>query len=552
MKLLMALLVVGFLSTDESAHSQDKKYWIFFRDKEIDKPSELNLSKRTLQRRLKATSPVSDDYDIPVSRSYIEKIRAMNVSVHHQSRWLNAVSVNMNDEQRSAVMQLPFVKAVRTVARALKNKTAKISRAVNRGSSVAVPDYGFSLVQNKMINTVAAHQMGYSGVGVVIGMMDTGFNLDHKALRYIHVSGQYDFVDQDTIVSEGIPGDKQRHSHGTQVLSAIAAYDNGNSIGTAFGASYLLARTENDDGIGQKAEEDQWIAGLEWLEQQGADIVSSSISFFDDFQNASDNYHLSDLDGSTALTTIATAIAFDKGVLVLNSAGNMGDRGPKYLGTPSDGKKMIAVGAVYSDSTVTDFSSRGPTADGRKKPDLAALGSSVAVVDAGDTSAYSFEAGTSLSAPLVAGLAALVLEAHPAWSARQLYNAIRKTSSRGSHPDNLIGYGIPDAVKAINYLSYNHSNIQIQDISNFPNPGSETISIQFRSLLTAAFSIQIYNALGQLVATLAKNEPAVINQTIRKVWSGRNDQGMKVSSGVYFYQITMAGESITQKILLVK
>jgi subtilisin family serine protease len=165
---------------------------------------------------------------------------------------------------------------------------------------------------------------------------------------------------------------------------------------------------------------------------------------------------------------------------------------------------------------------------------------------------YDDASGTSLSAPLVAGLAALVLEAHPKWNVRQLYDAIRNTSSQASHPDNLTGYGIPNAIRAINYVSYRNSNIQIQDLVNFPNPGNGNIQISFKSLLTSSFSIQIYDALGRYVFSVAANEPVTANQIVVKSWNEKNTRGMQVSSGVYFYRVTMAGESITEKILLVK
>lgn len=534
------------------------KYWIIFTDKpaanlSLEKTILQNLPVRTIDRRKKNNTleKTIDHYDIPVNTHYTDYIKSLHIEIIAVSKWLNAVSVHLNAEQKTIVEKLAFVKLVKPVSRAQTNVLIKQKNKLTTDGKIPfILDYGSSYSQNAMINTPAVHQLGFSGSGVLIGMIDTGFNLDHIALRNVHVVDDSDFVERDKDVSENIAG-KGGSSHGTYVLSTIAAYDPGKLIGTAFGASYLLARTENDDGIGQKAEEDHWIAALEWLEEKGADIVSSSISFFDEFQNSSYNYSLSDLDGNTAMTTLATNIAFNKGVLVFNSAGNMGTRGAGYLGTPSDGKKMIAVGAIYGDSTVTTFSSRGPTTDERKKPDVAALGYSVTVV-APDTNGYYFLDGTSLSTPLTAGLAALALEANPRWSSKQLYDAIRKTANSSSNPNNEIGFGIPNALKALNYDPSGSSNPLVKNILTYPNPASGTIYISFQSLVTSTFTIKIYNSIGQFVISIAEHEPVSSNQIITKNWNGKNFNGNEVSSGVYFYRISLGGKSTAEKILIVK
>lgn len=551
---LLLLLSITSLSAQEL---KSKKYWIFFRDKtltdlSLQKTIQKALPERTIERRLKNRSleNLVDTYDIPVTGEYIHSVKSLGIQIITVSRWFNAVSAYLSPAQKVALENLPAVAAVREVAHAQQNTLFKHDQSADDFRTVTNPDYGSSYAQNAIINTPAAHQRGYSGNGVLIGMIDTGFNLDHAAIRNVHVVDDSDFVQNDKDVSENTDG-KSNSSHGTYVLSAIAGNDPGRLIGTAYGASYLLARTENDDGIGQKAEEDHWVSALEWLEEKGADIISSSISFFDDFQSNSDNYTLADLDGRTALTTIATNIAFDKGVLVFNSAGNMGARGSGYLGTPSDGKKMIAVGAVYGDSSVTTFSSKGPTSDGRKKPDVAALGYNVKVV-ANDTSHYDNLSGTSLSTPLVAGLAALALEANPKWSAKQLYDAIKKTASAVSKPNNNIGYGIPDALKALNYDPSGSMNPFVKNVIGYPNPSSGPITISFRPLATASFSIKIYNSIGQYVATVAHDESAQQNVDISRSWNGKNERGHEVSSGVYFFRISLGGKSTSDRILIVK
>ncbi len=553
----LRFLILLSLFPASSVFSQElktEKYWIFFRDKDpaLLKASEKAFPERTLQRRAKllGSTQLIDDHDIPVTPRYVEALKSRGLLIISHSRWLNAVSARLSPDEKSSVERLPFVQSVRRVAHGQTGQWTKSAGTFANESAPYSPDYGSSYSQNAMINTPAVHQLGYSGQGVLIGMIDTGFNLDHTALRAVHVVDDSDFVQNDKDVSENTEG-KSTSSHGTYVLSAVAGYAPGRLIGTAFGASFLLARTENDDGIGQQAEEDHWISALEWLEAEGADIVSSSISFFDEFQNSSDNYGLSDLDGQTALTTRATNIAFDKGVLVFNSAGNMGQRGAGYLGTPSDGKKMIAVGAVYGDSTVAVFSSRGPTKDGRKKPDIAALGYNVKVV-ANDTSHYDILSGTSLSTPLCAGLAALALEANPGWNVRQLFDAVRKTSDHAGKPSSTIGYGIPNALKAVQFDPSGSSHPFLKNITAYPNPSQGAVTISFQALQTSTFSIRIYNILGQHVATVADGESVAENEIVDRVWNGLNINGHEAGSGVYFFRISLGGKAASGKLVVVK
>ncbi len=522
-------------------YSQEtQKYWIFLTDKP-ESSTRLVLDERRLEKRFRNSKNITDDKDYPVSPTYIKKLEAEKLSILTSSRWLNAVSAELTAEQKSKIEKLSFVKFIQPV------KIGKADILTHSPAEQAIDlGYGSSRKQNAMINAIAAHQAGFTGKGVRIGMIDTGFNLDHKAFTNIHVVGDSDFVQLDGDVSERSQNPKNQYSHGTIVLSCIAAKDDGSMIGTAYGADYLLARVWKDDGLALGSE-DNYVAALEWFEEQSVDIVSSSVSFGEDF-----DYVYRELDGKTAITTLATNIAFDKGMLVFNSAGNDGPDG--HIGTPSDGKKMIAVGYTNSDSGVANSSSRGPTYDGRKKPDLAALGHNIFTVNSNDTSGngYQFNSGTSVSTPLVAGIAALALEAHPTWSAQKLYSTILKTSSRANNPDNKIGYGIPDALKLVYYVNQKSIELPFRDIKNFPNPANPSASIQFKAIENGSFSIHIYNSIGQLVRTLTENESAVTNQIITKLWGGDNDQGSRVSSGTYFYRISMSGEHITRRLLLVK
>lgn len=538
-RLLLAVLLAGIPYPVLAQDSPSSLYWIFLRDKpdasaSLLKASTLAIPDRTIKRRAKnlPDSRLVDNYDLPVSSTYLHALDALGVARRHTSRWLNAVSVRMTRSQAAIAKALPWVRKVRPLS-----ATSRV-----QWFSASDFDYGYAQKQNSRINLIAAHQRGFTGRGVVVGMIDTGFRLQHTCLQSLNVVGAWDFIDEDADVTEDTP------SHGTQVLSVIAGQDDGWFVGASPHASFLLARTF--DYSSSKAEEDAWIAGLEWLEWHGAQIVCSTITFLDDFygQDSIYNYYPEDLDGRTAATTLATDIAFDKGLLVINAAGNFGERGPGYLGTPSDGRKMIAVGALTGDSLRAFFSSRGPTADGRFKPDVAAPGYRISTASGINPTDYETAvSGTSVAAPLVAGLAALALQAHPDWSTKQLYDAIRQTASQSDHPDNDIGYGVPDAVKVID-RNYPSPDIQIDSLSWGPNPFGSSIQINFRTKVTGHCSVRIYNVLGQPVTTLLDNVTIPVNEYISLGWNGQS-HGRRASDGVYFCRIVHEGHSKTFKLV---
>jgi len=286
--------------------------------------------------------------------------------------------------------------------------------------------------------------LGLDGCGVLVGMLDTGFNYKtHEAFQHLKVLGEYDVINQDSVTSneEGDPVSQQ--SHGTITLSALAGFKEGQLIGPAYGASFLLAKTEVTP-TETVVEEDNWVAGLEWMEQQGVDVVSSSLGY-------NDWYDYSDMNGETAITTLAADIAAKKGVVVANSNGNEGNGSWLHMIAPADGYDVISVGAVYSDGSLVGFSSRGPTYDGRIKPDVVAMGSGVSCVTVGSIDHYRTASGTSLACPLVAGVAALVLQAHPYLTPYQVRDALRETANNAQTPDNEFGWGLVNAYEAIYY-----------------------------------------------------------------------------------------------------
>lgn len=464
--------------------SQDKpkaKYWVFFKDKQVTSLSKSNelleiaksrISTRALKRRrkVKKGSNLIDHHDLPVSRDYLSRLEAFGYKAVVVSNWLNGASYLLTAEEVTEIKKLIFVKEVRPVAKAARMPippTLKPAGPMKRHKQSSNNfSYGASISQNELINVPKVHDLGITGKGVWVGMLDTGFKYrDHEAFENLEVIAERDFINNDG-VTEDEPGQDPpgQHVHGTLTLSTISGFKEGELIGPAFDASFLLAKTE-DITEEVPAEEDNWVAGIEWLESQGVDVVSSSIGYID-------FYVPSDMDGNTAVITKAADLAVGRGVVVVNSAGNEGNAGWRIIIAPADGDSVIAVGAVTSTGDTTFFSSAGPTADGRIKPDVLAMGAGVytAVPSSNKSSSrYDRFSGTSLSCPSVAGVAALVLSAHPWLTPIEVRDALRMTADRAANPDDdfyKFGWGLVNAYDAVLFHGMAFSNSPEMIVNN--------------------------------------------------------------------------------------
>jgi serine protease AprX len=441
------------------------KAWIYFKDKGSDDQAILerltvdtrgSLSARAMQRRAKtrgAAGPV-DFEDLPLFAPYIDAVRPLLSNLRTESRWLNAVSVRAAPDALVRIAALDCVRSV-DVVRGFKRSTPSPAPETGPASPAAVPPpaflpplksiYGPSYRQIEQIRARALHEMGLTGRGVLVCMMDVGFRKSHEAFRSANVIDQHDFVMKDNDVQRdwSNPLDYS-DAHGTATWSLLGGYAPGKIIGPAFGADFILARTE-DDRSETPIEEDYWAAGIEWAEAHGADVVSSSLGYLDWYQ-------FKDMDGRTAVTTKAANRATALGVVVVNAAGNERRSVWGHIIAPSDGYDVIAVGAVDANGNMSSFSSPGPTADGRIKPEVCAMG--VRTIVAASTAAvgdanYQWGSGTSYATPLVAGVAALLLEAHPTWTVAQVREALMSTAGNAASPNNDYGWGIINAAAAV-------------------------------------------------------------------------------------------------------
>jgi len=440
--------------------------WVFFRDHgALDAAGPARdhaladaarrITPRALARRAKAarerlalagtaSPPVPlDERDLPPDPAYVAAVAARGGAIRTRSSWLNAVSVAAPAESLARIQALPFVAEVRAVARESYDEAPEAAPGPAFSDGGGDFNAGPSFLQIDMLHIPEVHAMGDHGEGVLICVLDSGFELDHEAFRQLDVRGEHDFVNGDDDPSYDPRTDVPTQSvHGTAVLSTIAGYVPGKLIGPAYRASYLLGMTER---IGSElpVEEDYWCAGIEWAEAQGADIVTSSLSYHN-------WYHWRDLDGRTAVATRAANLALTRGVLVVNAIGN---EGPKQgsIGAPADAPGAISVGAVNGIGNLASFSSVGPTYDRRVKPDLVAPGVGVFTALARTHDQYARLSGTSFSTPLVAGCAALVLSAHPDLGPEAVRDALAMSASRAGQPDDQYGWGIVNARDAVLY-----------------------------------------------------------------------------------------------------
>ncbi|HLP18528.1 MAG TPA: S8 family peptidase [Bacteroidota bacterium] len=468
--------------------SAQEKFWIYFSDKGTSARSGLfkshsspeavrqtaqllSITERSLERRARratVTAQGIDESDLPVALEYLAALRAQGVLPVTESRWLNAVSVRFRtDDERERIRLLPCVRMIEPVkiyradtlhtsvetervAPKLQREAATGGMDSSARSSLSSIDYGPSLAQLEMINIPRLHALGITGRGIIVGMLDSGFRWKkHEALEHADVIAEYDFIQNDANTANEAGDSNDQDEHGTKTMSVLGGFMPGQLVGPAFGASFMLGKTEF---VPQElnSEEDHWVAGIEWLERNGADVVSSSLGY-SEFDPGQRSYTYQDMNGRTAVTSIAAVIAARKGVCVCVAMGNEGAHAWHYLTSPADADSIISVGAVSGTGDVAGFSSVGPTSDGRMKPDVCARGVSdiCASPSPSSNSLYVFNSGTSLSTPLIAGTVACLLSARPELTPIDVRRVLRESSSNAQNPDNSIGWGIPDAYKAL-------------------------------------------------------------------------------------------------------
>ncbi|MEE8460388.1 MAG: S8 family serine peptidase [Phycisphaerales bacterium] len=442
------------------AGSDTALVWVFFVDKgPIDMTAALQDLPRTYnqraveRRRLRRTAPgLFDKRDLAVHGSYVNAVTALGTGLRTTSRWLNAVSVTADQQQIQAIAKLPFVEKVQPVRKLRRTPQIEVAPSQPQSQAAAGLLYGLTEDQVVQINLMALHQQGYTGDGVIIGVLDTGFKTTHNAFNVkghpLQVVAEYDFVNDDGETGPEAGDLSNQHHHGTQVLGTMATYWPNGLVGTAYDASYILAKAE-DLAAEYAAEENLFVAGLEFIEANGGDVATSSLVIFDFYTQAQ-------LDGLTSVMTVGFNTATANGLHCCQGAGNDGhdtDPATSNLLPPADAFSVITCGAVDSLGNTASFTSDGPTADGRVKPEVLARGVSTWTVSPVNDAGVQAVNGTSFATPMTAGAVACLVQAHPEWTVEQMRYALTHTADyyiaeQTFDPLFIRGYGIVDAFAA--------------------------------------------------------------------------------------------------------
>jgi serine protease AprX len=527
-----------------SLQSDSVKVWVFFHDKgntliQLSKKAAVN-DKAMLRRVARGSVVDYDTYDREVNPEYVAQIAPLVKRVAQTSRWLNAVSAWTTPSGLAQLAELESVDSIKEVA-VFVRKPEPISESdalrMPKPESPDPPDYGQSFAQVHQIEVDQLHSRNLTGTGVTILNLDTGFKISHPAFARMKIDSTWDFINNDTDVEDStdFSGPRQQE-HGTATLSIIGGYDYGNMIGVAYDANFLLAKTEVM-GTETRVEEDNWVAGVEWGERLGADVVTSSLGYID-------WYTWEDMDGQTATCTIAATIAARHGLVVVNAAGNEGRNSPHpTLIAPSDGDSVIAVGAVDLGGEIAGFSSNGPTFDDRIKPDVCAMGVGSRI--ATQIGGYGNGGGTSFSTPLVAGVCALLIQANPNWHYGKIYRAITSTATKAMSPDSVYGYGIIRAYQALNFDPDTGSTIS--GVVAAPNPFTVTVDFIFSLETSGDATYRVYSVAGEKIAERSASFEAG-SSTYRLSWDGRNSKGDRAAAGVYIVYFSGPGIEETLKI----
>ncbi len=520
-----------------ASEAQTTKYLVLLKNKTgtpftVDKP-EAFLSKRSIERRQRQGIAITSR-DLPVTPSYVTQISQTGAKVWYTSRWLNAVLVEATSAQLTTIRNLSFVNGIE-FNRALYNARLSAenqSTVTNRKFGEEALNYGVSQNQIEMLGADKMHDQGYNGKGMLIGIFDGGFRNSNTnpALKTIlaenRVVSTFDFVKKEASVYED-------DSHGNNVFSIMASFQEGALIGPAYGASFTLLRTE-DGGSETRLEEANWLFAAEYADSLGVDVINTSLGY-SQFDNPADDYTYVDMNGKTTLITRAADWAAGVGMVVVVSAGNEGASAWRYISAPADADSVLAVGAVGSTKILASFSSIGPSADGRVKPDVCAKGASTVYSSLSGT--ITAGNGTSYSAPLIAGLVAAFWQSQPHLTAMQVIDCIRRAGDRFSAPTPQYGYGIPTFESATQVARDKYPITGIADWTKpveafvYPNPLGAVNSLQVH--WGAIFSgkkvnVELVDATGKVLV----QQTVMVNEASGKIALPTN-----MSNGSYFLKM---------------
>ena len=536
MKKLLLVFAILFI---QQGFAQSQDAWVFFADKENVAESLANpiliMTQEAIDRKTLQGTTI-DERDVPVNEDYVSQIKnASGITVKSKSKWFNCVHVFGSQSNIEALLDLSFVTNVEYADKDLNlfpGAPIENKFAIEEASQRINYNYGDAANQIEMLSGDYLHELDYTGEGMIVAVLDAGFptintNPGFQKMRdEDRILGTYDFEAR----TENVDGTS---SHGFNTSSDIGGFLQDEFVGTAPQASFYFFVTEYGP-TETPAEESWWVEALERSDSLGVDVVNTSLGY-QDFDNPNYDHSYEDLDGQTTFSARGANIAFEKGMVLVTSAGNDGG-GFTYVGTPGDSPGMLTIGAVNSSGNYASFSSIGPTVDGRIKPDVMAQGSSSAIISTSGN--VDFSSGTSFSSPIMAGVVTCLWQSRPEVPNGHLMQVIRESAHLYNNPTDEMGYGIPnfeDAYIALQELGV-EDEFLMSNFALYPNPVSSKVNISFPEGVSNA-TITIYSILGNEVLTseISRNSNSVNMEAL--------------NAGMYIASISSNNKQISFKLI---
>lgn len=510
--------------------------WVYLNDKQdvansIENPTTI-LTQKAIDRKNRHHI-VIDARDVPVNETYISQLKAATgITVMAKSKWFNAVHVRGSEiDINNLVTSFSFVDHIEFADKSLNvSKKVQQKQQSKFTETLTTFNYGTAANQIEMIKADQLHLTNYTGTGMTVAVLDGGFKnvntmLAFQRLRNAgNILDDYDFVNRDDDVYTDATA-----NHGTWVLSIMAGYLQDQYVGIAPDASYYLFATE-DVSSENPVEESYWVEAAERADSLGVDVINTSLSY-STFDNPNYSYGNTDMNGNTAYITKGANIAFEKGMLIVVSAGNSGNDG---VNAPADSPNVLTVGAVNASGSYMSFSSVGSAIQPSQKPDVVAQGKSSAVITENDVIATAD--GTSFSSPIMAGGIVCLWQALPSKTNAEIMQLVRESASQYSAPDYFIGYGIPDLQLALSSTLSVDENFRDNHINVFPNPVKDVVYFKLASNENYV-DVNIFNMLGKHLSH------AFITPTNNQI------DVSSLSNGMYLIKLESVNSSKTIKVI---
>jgi serine protease AprX len=528
-----SIIITFLLFLYGGAFAQTNRYIVFFKDKNgtpysLAQPSQF-LSQKAIARRERQNITLIEE-DLPVNPLYVAQVKSTGAQTFFTSRWMNCLLVQTNAATADQIKSLPSVKSVEFVAPNSRLSGGRIRKIRSKNETSAAPA---TLTQLNMIGISQMHSDGYKGEGINIAVLDAGFLGVNSATPFQHIFVENRMLDTFDFISKS--GNVYSYDdHGTEVLSVIGALLENSFTGGAYKANFHLYVTE-DESSEYRVEEYNWLFAAERADSVGVDVINSSLGY-NLFDDASMDYTKSQLNGKTAVISQAASMAIARGIVVVCSAGNEGNNSWQLVTPPADVEGVIATGSVTSTSVKSSFSSVGPTTDNRIKPDVVALGSGTSVIKPSGT--LGTTSGTSLASPLIASLAAGILQTYPFLTVSEIYAIIVESCSQALHPDNKLGYGIPNYTVAKGLIETSKLN---DEIVLYPNPVTgSSVKIALKNP-SEEVHVLIYGTDGKKIkestfAIMRENNPTEYDLSL-------------LSAGMYFIKVSTGNSHKTMRLV---